>query len=344
MEPTTGEIRALSLRFNVRTEAVTRLRDGVYRIQDRDKKPYALKRMPIDALQLRWIDATLVEMRNVGFTGLAWRDPGHAGGDIPFVRDERGRRWILTPWIEGRPPDPRRIDAMSRCAVELAHFHRVGRTVVKRGGSTPARVDHLGTWQVLAANCEWRLERQIRHVASLGPPLTAALLRARADELTAQAQRARRLLQGASYRSLCRDAQKSGSLCHGDCGGGNFLITSAGVILIDFETLRQDLRVFDLFRLLRLTGKQNGWDSEIAAAILQAYGETDEALRPEEWSLLEGWLRLPLKAVRLLTRTNHPTAKDDALLSHRLKQALADTALVDRMLPELRERIGGCRS
>ncbi|WP_051330921.1 phosphotransferase [Aneurinibacillus terranovensis] len=148
-----------------------------------------------------------------------------------------------------------------------------------------------------------------------------------------RAETALNVLNETNYPSFCRKAAKKGTLCHGDSGPKNFVLTNQGNYLIDFETLRVELRIYDLFRLIRLTCKREGWGFINARAILDGY-QTVSKLASIEYDLLKIWLQFPYKACKLLASYEKAGQKRRRLIEHKLEKSLKNERYISGFLKD----------
>jgi CotS family spore coat protein len=309
-------------RFNITPKEVHFIKSGVYRLVTSTGRAYCLKRMRYSPERLRWMDEVLQTVQKHGFSALAWRNPKTRAGKTLFVRVGQKRHpYILTPWIPGRTPEPDAPGQMYSCAEALARFHHVGQGIdIPSHGAASL----LGEWpRILGA----RAENLKCHVKKAKGNSERAgineMLREHGDWLIERADYALDILARSDYTGLCEEAGETVSLCHGDSGPKNFVLARSGPYLIDFETLRIDLRVYDLFRLVRLACKNKGWEFSIARSILDGYRAVSE-LMPAEYELLHVWLQFPHKACKLLASYEDAGPRYRKQLEQKLEKSIKD--------------------
>lgn len=359
-------IRKLAGRFHLHVRRAETVKTGVYRLLSTDGNEYCLKRMRYSEARIRWIDDTLRRLRQNGFTSIAWREPQTAAGSLLTVKNNQKIPYILTPWLAGRQPSAASEDELKACARRLAEFHQAGSSLLKQDTSpAPGALNLLGKWPQQLRQRRNQLARTIRQantqskaigkqqstqmlsITGKTEPLHetwASLLHRQGTQLLSRADDALQLLQISSYQSLCLQAAQQGTLCHGDSGPKNFVLTEEGPALIDFETLRIDLPVYDLFRMIRLSCKGNGWPFHTARHILDGYRDVTE-LTAADYQLLQVWLLFPHKACKLAARfnatansaTNTDTRRNlHDRFSRDLAKALRDEQNVCEFLQELK--------
>jgi Ser/Thr protein kinase RdoA (MazF antagonist) len=108
------------------------------------------------------------------------------------------------------------------------------------------------------------------------------------------------------------------------------VLTKNGPAFIDLETLRVDLRVYDLFRLIRLAFKKNRWNPGIARAILNGY-HSEAPLKPYEYDLLGVWFEFPYKVCKLLGKYD----KSSPSVKRSRERRLIKELKAEQSLPEL---------
>jgi CotS family spore coat protein len=304
---------------------------------------YCLKKMSYPNNRLIWMDTVLLELRRKGFRTIAWRNPSTFDGKVLLVwPNPKTSPYILTPWLKGRTPDPASEQDMYVCAQALARFHRTGQSVnIPSSGA----MNLLGKWPNLIQSRMAALKRHIlRAKTNSAPSGMDVILCKYSEELLHRAEQALKTFRQSDYDKLCANAKRTGAyLCHADSGPKNFVMTSEGPSLIDFETLRIDLRVYDLYRLIRLAGKKNGWDFSIAQAVLNGYNSVSK-LEPFEYELLGAWLGFPQKAYKTLTRYELAGAAERAELSKKLEKVLIDEQRIPVLLRQLSDYAAGGES
>ena len=218
----------------------------------------------------------------------------------PFLA--RGERhYLLFEWIEGERIDFSRPEQLAASCRTLAHFHLCGRGFGSSGGSFARLVRSLA-----------RRHRELRRFAGrawageagggfereLGKVFGHYL------ELAAFSRRA--------FAGIDPTIDESG-LCHGDVAARNLILAPGGeVFLIDFDAMRPDLPLLDLWKLFRRVMADLDWDVEAGFRIIDSY-ESMAPLRPGELALLLSLLAFPQKLWRLARRfyRGRPKAEEE---------------------------------
>lgn len=252
--------------------------------------------MPKRFARLRWIDRVLRRVRNSGPL-LAWRNPQMPEGRRLYVISQKGEPYVLTPWISGRMPSPRSLSDMRACGVALARFHAAGRTALM--GEIANR--RIRKWHSSFLYRQRNLRRMMAKANRNGfsSPISR-LLQKHCSEILHYSSQAGALLRSSGYRSYCRNPRQNGVLSHGDGGPSNFILNVKGTYLIDFETLRIDLRAYDLYRVIYNSCKDYHWNFAIAKAILTGYRQVAK-LSKTDYKLIQVWLRFPYTTYLVLS-------------------------------------------
>ncbi|MHB1627653.1 MAG: phosphotransferase [Bacilli bacterium] len=318
--------------FKVDIRAGRTVKSGVYHLVDVRNRQYCLKRMAYSKERLRWTERALGIVRERGFKRFSWGPLARLPGRETF--------YVLTPWLTGESPSLSDCAALADCAAVLAKFHRAGRT--RRIVQASAHQE-LGRWPRFFQSGRELLKQALAGSGPFGHSrgLCAALLPYE-DELLTRIHEARQRLATADYTSLVLAARETGSLCHGDSGPGNFVITKSGPQLIDFETLRIDLPVYDLFRMVRLTGKGTDWDFQFTRAILDGYRRVSP-LGQADCDLLAVWILFPYKAVKILRRAARTPLHERSAAALKLERVLRQEAQVHQWATELDQYAQGLR-
>lgn len=269
----------------------------VYRIETRDGAKN-LKRTRLSPDKLRFVLSGLQHLHRNRFRALCLPLPTKDG--TPFL-DRGGWRYLLSDWIEGRQADLGRPAELSAAVRTLAAFHQAS-----RGYRPPMESNSRFHWGNLLVSFFKRCEEMRRLALETRRRMAATgfdrEIRAEIDYYLALADFARDLLSASSYKALAAEAAEEGGLCHGDVAARNFIQTPRGdVFLIDFDGLRQDLPLMDLWKLFRRLMKTHGWDSGLGRSILRTY-EDVKPLSPAELEVLLALTAFPQKYWRLASR------------------------------------------
>lgn len=325
----------LARHFQLEMETSEQIKAGVYRVKAKNGNTYCIKKMNYDTNEIAWMDQILKNMIRSGYDRVCWSDPFSTRPQLISVKKDTSRHiYILTPWISGRTPSASDHDDMYACAKELAAFHQAGRGV--KAAACKVR-DWLGAWPKLFAEYRHLIATYVDKAkkGQLPMPLTR-ILTAHGSEILRDANKAILILANSRYRELCQRAEIEKTYCHADSGPKNFVLSKAGPILIDFETLRLDLRIYDIYRMIRLANKSNHWDFSIAKTIMDGYQAVDKLL-PEEFALMAAWLLFPHKVYRIVRKYDKRTAERQQELERSLQKELEARQHLPHFLRNLHE-------
>lgn len=312
---------ALLARFGVRAKRIDFVQRGVFKVVLIDGSMYCLKRMPCSVSRLQWIDRTLLRVKKGGYPRIAWRKSLTQEGKRLFVRAHSKAIYILTPWIQGRWPAARSRKDMRACGIALAKFHNAGRRVIffKAGSS-----NMMGSWPRILGRQHNFLKNQVSIANKNGRHRHIDyLLKQYGHEILGYSKAAHQRLINSNYKTICSTSRSRVTLCHGDGGPTNFIINSSGTHLIDFETLRFDLRAYDLYRVLYNSCKDHNWNFAIARSILDGYQSVSK-LNQEDFALLKVWLRFPQTTYLLLRKFRHRGPRNNTTSEKEFLRALKD--------------------
>ena len=322
------EVRKLVNQFGIPVKGFKRVVKGVYQVQSLNGDYFALKSMTCSSAQLQWIDKALCSLRSAGFSKISWRDPSRAEGKKLYVQSRSGTRYILTPWIQGKWPSPRSPEDMKSCGIILADFYRKGSIAISHQGER----NMLGKWPSELHMQHVKLKKLISKSKKRPYPKRLRLfLQSHGEEILNYATEARSMLQNSLYRKESNKARRQPHVCHGDGGPSNFILSQNSSYLIDFETLRIDLRAYDLYRVIFNSCKDHGWRFSIAKSILDGY-QTVSYLTSTDFSLVKVWLRFP-QTTYLLLRGHYVSSR--AQIAAGMHAALQAERRITAFLKEL---------
>ncbi|WP_090670979.1 phosphotransferase [Paenibacillus tianmuensis] len=334
------EVKGLSRKFGIRVRRMKIIQNGVYQVVTTKGKVYCLKRMSYPPTRLRWIDKTLGRLRRHGFPRIVWRNPREYSGKHLFVKwFHHSPPFVLHPWLKGSWPSPKSRSQMKACGTLLARFHRTGKriTIPKAGINNMS-----GKWYTYLQNEQKVLQKAFRKAKRNGfrSPLDR-LLQAHGKEILQMGKASLRSLRNSDYRSICRKTKAT--LCHGDCGPTNIIRSANGMYLIDFETLRLDLRAYDLYRIIFNSCIDHGWNFSIVKSILDGYQKVFK-LTTSDYQMLKIWLRFPRGICKLIVHYDQKSPKEKLQIERDFPRFLADERKRKAMFKQLdayaKKRIG----
>lgn len=269
----------------------------VYRVETPDG-PMNLKWTRHSDAMLVFVTSALRYVTEHGFRHLCPPRPTVDGRPFHVAG---GEHYLLSAWIEGTQVDLSRPEQLEASLRTLAGFHQAS-----RGYKPPPGANQRARWGQLLESLAKRCLDLERYpiVAAARSAQTGfdRAIKAETEYYLGLAVLARELLERSAYRELAVRAASEGGLCHGDTAARNFIRAPGGeVYLIDFDGLRQDLALTDLWKLFRRAMKRFNWSFEAGQAMLQAY-ESVQPLSAAELEVLLALLSFPQKFWRLASR------------------------------------------
>lgn len=283
------EVRQLSKKFGIKVKQMRIIQNGVYQVVTSTGRKYCLKRMPYPPVQLRWIDRVLQRIRRHSSIRMGWRNPRTPEGKQLYVKwQPESPPFVLIPWIKGSWPRPSSIKQMKAYGRLLAQFHLAGKQI-----KIPlmGKQNKLGSWYSYLREEQQKLQRIIRKAQQneFNSPMDQ-MLQQHGNEIMEMSRKSLHMLNNSNYYTLCQKTKAA--LCHGDFGPTNMIRTKRGLYLIDFETLRLDLRSYDLYRAIFNACHENHWRFATARAILDGYQQISK-LSTADYNMLKVLLRFP---------------------------------------------------
>lgn len=319
------EVIQIANRFSLYPEKSIPIKKGVHQLISKSGEKFCLKKMNYPKAYLMWIDGILQKTRKSGFRYVAWRNPETPIGTPLFIRGGiKQAPHILTPWILGKTPSPQSQEDLFHCAAQLARFHNATRPFVKE---VPESRNELEKWSQHFRSTTHRLNGLLRNQCH-------PVLQKWHETIRSRTEKALDILNVGDYLFLCRQLPQAITICHGDSGPKNFVMAEDGIYLIDFETLRIDLRVYDLFRMIRLSCKSTGWDFTKAKAVLDGYRSV-AALNKAEIFVLSSWFCFPHKAGKLLHSFQGFSPQKQNLQLRRLDKVMESEETLPLFIKEL---------
>jgi len=325
------EVIKLTKKFDIKATKASRIIPGVYKITLDNGKQYALKSMRYPVSQLMWIDKTLQIVRKNGFPKISWRRR-HINEEKKLFAKLDKTNYVLNPWIDGHWPSSKSKTEMLKCGIALAKFHQVGRTI-----TIPKKdaVNMLFKWPSELNSIHQILEshiikaKQYKYNSELD-----FILQEHGEQLLNYSLKTQQILRNSDYLLACNNALNNLPLCHGDTGPTNFIFNKNGAYLIDFETLRIDLRSYDLYRLIYNSLKDHAWDFQITKYILDGY-QSISKLNRTDFELMKLWLRFPRTTNIVLKTYNRSQEKGKPISIDNVTAAIASEKQVTLFLQKL---------
>ncbi|AZR73769.1 hypothetical protein BBF96_10455 [Anoxybacter fermentans] len=317
--------------WGIRPEKVRRVR-GVFKVWT-DREIYCLKPVKDSKKRLLFFDSVIRYVKSRGFQVLA--SYIHTPEGEPFGNYD-GQNLILTPWIEGKEIRYRSIKEMIGAAKVLAEFHKAAEGYKPEPGIKVK--DKLGKWPEKLARRVGDIEFYIELAEKEGSDFDWYFLK-NADRILKDTKEAFIALRDSVYYKKVEESRNLTQICHGDPARRNFLIDKKGQIhLIDYDSMKLDLPITDLWRLLRRTLNRDQWDIDVIRRILDGYTEV-RPLDQEDYQLLAIFLTFPEKVWRILRKYYEKRGRDGwsyKRLFRKLRKFLAQQENRARFLSEFK--------
>ncbi|MGE5508351.1 MAG: CotS family spore coat protein [Chitinophagales bacterium] len=252
--------------------------------------PRFLKMSTLTLPELSFVSAALAHLRRQGGEAIPRLYPTYQGR---LWVEQRGRRFTLTDWYEGRELDFESPLELEAAILTLSRLHRWG-----EGFQAPPegrlRVE-WGRWPEKFGRRVTHFEWYRREAEADGSRFAreyAALLPAYLH----QAKWALELLERSAYPKLSATRLARPVICHHDLSDRNFLVTGGApeeagkaapacaplrARLVDFDYCLHDLRVHDLANLIQRYTFMMGCDVSAAERALATYDRLNPLSRDE---------------------------------------------------------------
>ncbi|MDF2840633.1 MAG: spore coat protein CotS family [Clostridia bacterium] len=200
--------------------------------------------------------------------------------------------FTLTDAIKGSTPSYDSPKELSAIVKELAKFHKASAGFKVLDDTKPK--EHLGTWiesytSVLEAMNEfYKNEVQTGGNTPIGKLIVS--------EFPYFLERGRKViseLQGPEYKNWVDKIRDIGCLCHQDFAAGNLILTSAGLYVIDTDSITFELPARDIRKLFNKIMKKSGKANTELAKNIVAYYQSVNPLSADEWKVVKCDLMFP---------------------------------------------------
>ena len=193
-----------------------------------------------------------------------------------LVTSREGKRYMLKRWYTGRERDMKREAEIVSAAESLALLHEQMQCGASEGGVSglslcpPAGRDPIEEME--------RHNREMKKVRSFIRTRVAKnefeyLYLESFDKMYGLAEKVVRRLRETDASALYRRSVEERRLVHGDYNYHNVLITPEGTAVTNFEHVRIDIQVRDLYYFIRKAMEKHHWKQKLGNKILEAYEE-----------------------------------------------------------------------
>ncbi|MCK4260126.1 MAG: CotS family spore coat protein [Halanaerobiales bacterium] len=270
-----------------------RLVRNIYKIWT-DQGIYCLKPVTERGSCLRFFDSVLRHVQSRDFQVQAHYEYTQNGEPFGVFN---GNRWILTPWIDGKEIKYRSFKEVIEGARVLAKFHQAAEGYVPEIGIKVK--DKQGKWPDKLVRRVGDIKDYIQTAQAEDSDFDRYFLKY-ADWILKSAEETLKLICNSNYDQKVEDSLEQVQICHGDPASRNFVIDKKGQIhMIDFDSMKFDLPVVDLWRFLRRVLNRNQWNMRLVTKIIDGYN-SERRLDQDDYRLLAIFLEFPEKIWRVL--------------------------------------------
>lgn len=300
-----------------------------------DQGVYCLKPVKDKEARLRFFDSVLRYVADKGFPILA-----------PYIRTQAGelvgvhaeQRLILCPWIrDTKEINYRNIEEVTKAATVLGQFHYAAQGYLPEEGIQIK--DKQGKWVEKLARRTQDVQYFIEMAKKSNRKYDHYFLE-HAGWILNETSEAFFTMRESDYYGKVDESMYLNQLCHGDPSKRNFIKNSQGeVFLIDFDSMKSDLPVVDLWRFLRRILSRDQWKMEMIKPIIDGY-TSQFPLDRRDFEILYSFLLFPEKiwrnAHKYYERQGWDSWSHDRLLRN-FKRLVSQKEDRNRFLTEFKE-------
>lgn len=281
-------VEALEQLWDLRAEKIRWVR-SIFQVFT-EREIYSLKVVSDKDSRILFYDSVIRHVCDNGFKYLAPYIYTKDGNTIGYYG---GERLILTKWIKGREIDYKNLDQVSKSAKVMGQFNRLS-----RGYTPPENVkirDRRGKWLNKMTRKAGNVEQYIK-IAKENQNEFDKLFLDNSDWILEQSLLADDMIHNSAYKKKIKEIQ----ICHGDPSKRNFLMDKEGQIyMIDFDSVRLDIVIADLWRFLRRILKKDQWEMEKIQHIIDGY-TSEYPMDKDDYYILLTFLTYPQKTYHLV--------------------------------------------
>lgn len=315
--------------WGLKAQKVTRVR-SVFRVLTAEGE-YSLKATHDSPERIYFFDSVLRYVQKKGFLHLS--PYIHTLNNEPFAVFA-GENLVLTPWVGNGEIRYRSLAEILAAVKVLANFHQLAEGYQPEAGIKVR--DKQGKWvEKLAQRCgdiEFYLEQAEKKQGEFDKYFLK-----HADWIWGHTKEAFQMLRDSEYQNKVLKSKETVQICHGDPASRNFVINRRGqVYLIDFDSLKFDLPVIDLWRFFRRIMSRDQWDLQLSKELLNTYTQV-RTLDSTDYQLLAILLRFPEKIWRILHKYYEKRGRNgwsEERYLRKLKELLQQSTARDKFLQQ----------
>lgn len=286
--------KIVELNYDIKVSSYIPYREG-FIINTQDKNKYFLKSVSLSEERLLFIDGLKKHLHNNGFQNT---DQYIVTKDQSIGVADENLRYILTDFIAGRECDFFDKNDITDATCLLANFHKASKGYV--------HPSNIYMQNYLGLTPKWYAKKikefnRIKNRASSRKTKFDSLLMEHIDYFIERSETALVKLKQSKYAELVKKANIGLPVCHNDFSYYSVLCTDQGLYLINFDSCRYELSVFDLADFIVRRMRKCNWDIDEAKRILALYSTT-VPLSKDEMDLLKIIIHFPEKLCKTINR------------------------------------------
>ena len=210
--------------------------------------------------------------------------------------------YFVSHWITGRESNLKNFVDLEMALLALGEMHRASLGLkLPKGVKQKSRVD---SWPQRFKSRMADLEEFKKIALSKAKPsVVDRYFLKHVDENIEDCKLALQLLDCPEYYRIAKETKKAGLFCHNDYAYHNVMINDAepAAYIIDFDYARNDLRVYDLARMVKRVVKEKRGQKDLLDIVLSTYNAS-YPLEKDEYRLLAAFMQFPQRFWRISDR------------------------------------------
>ena len=195
-----------------------------------------------------------------------------------LVTSREGTVYMLKKWYQGRECDIRQENEVVRASEQLARLHRELDAAADKGENIRPSLFPAGRSPVEEI---LRHNRELKKVRTFIRGRVAKnefeyLFLENFDKMYGMAEKVLCKMEDSGCAGLYADSIKQGSMGHGDYNYHNLLMLKSDMAVTNFEHMRTDIQVHDLYYFIRKAMEKHYWKQTTGQKLIEAY----ESVRP----------------------------------------------------------------
>lgn len=323
------EINTILEQYDIAVSGTRKTRGAI--LCDTDKGLLLLKEIDISQAKIPALLEVYEYLKKQGYMQADFPVKNKEGKYVSLAEDGNG--YMLKRWAAGRECDIRRASELLKAAGNLAKLHLLMRK--ETGCSAPAAV-HMKD-EYMRHNRELKKVRRFMRGVSPKGEFEFAFLKY-FDRMYQWADTALNVLENSSYDILYEESISGSYITHGEYNYHNIMmepLPGANILMTtNFERLKRDVQMEDLYYFLRKVMEKQGWKERLGDNIINAYSairpvNEDEMeylkirfIYPEKfWKLADSYYRsnkawISVKSIEKINTAIHQTEEKERFLNN----------------------------